>query len=254
MTQFLTTWYEQWKGLLCERPFRISLMVGIIIALSANIANYYASVFSASKEVLSASDIILDYLPTIDLSYFYVFGMYFIELVVVVYPLFFRPELAPFTAKMVGAFFIIRSFFIILTDLGAPINFYNLPQLDHDWEMNRYLYLNDLFFSGHTGFPYLGALLFWENKKLRYLLLGMSFAMAVTVLLMHVHYSIDVFSAYFITYSIYKVSDKVFNELNLKFRKIVERIRQQMLVRMIRVKARVKVRINELPRLPKFPL
>jgi hypothetical protein len=34
-----------------------------------------------------------------------------------------------------------------------------------------------------------------------------SIILAITVLLMHVHYSIDVLSAYFITYGVYKLSE-----------------------------------------------
>ena len=37
------------------------------------------------------------------------------------------------------------------------------------------------------------------------------------MLLMHVHYSIDVFAAFFIAYGVYAFSDKVFNNLNIRF-------------------------------------
>jgi membrane-associated phospholipid phosphatase len=64
---------------------------------------------------------------------------------------------------------------------------------------------NDLFFSGHTGIPFLLALIFWKNKTLRIIFLGFSVLFAIVVLLGHLHYSIDVLSAYFITYSIFHI-------------------------------------------------
>lgn len=222
----ILTLFHHWRSLLCERKFRISFLAGIALLLVAYLINYKASIYTAGVPVLSVGDLILDHLPTFNLSAIYIFGILLTEIVFFVYPLFFKPELAPFTAKTVAIFYIIRSFFIILTHLGAPENFFQLPQFEEQTYIGRFFFLNDLFFSGHTGFPYLGALLFWQNKPLRIFLLLMSFAQAATVLLMHIHYSIDVFSAYFITYSIYVVSDKVFNELNLSFKRIVERIRQ----------------------------
>jgi hypothetical protein len=69
---------------------------------------------------------------------------------------------------------------------------------------------NDLFFSGHTGLPFLIALIFWDHIYLRALFLGSSVVFGVIVLLSHLHYSIDVFSAFFITYSIYHIAIKLF--------------------------------------------
>lgn len=224
MKSFFITLFHRWRSLLHERTFRISFLAGIALLLAAYVINYEASVYTASVPVLSVGDAILDNLPTINLSAIYIFGIVLTEIIFFVYPIFFKPELAPFTAKTAALFYIVRSFFIILTHLGAPANFFNLPQFAEQTYLGRFFFLNDLFFSGHTGFPYLGALLFWQNKPLRIFLLLMSFAQAATVLLMHVHYSIDVFSAYFITHSIYVVSNKVFNELNLSFKRIAQRV------------------------------
>ena len=65
---------------------------------------------------------------------------------------------------------------------------------------------NDLFFSGHTGAPFLMALVFWPHKRLRYIFLAWSGFFAVVVLLGHIHYTIDVLSAFFITYGIYHIA------------------------------------------------
>ena len=47
---------------------------------------------------------------------------------------------------------------------------------------------------------------FWENNTLRYFYLAISVFFAYIVLVGHIHYSIDVFAAPFITYSIYQFS------------------------------------------------
>jgi membrane-associated phospholipid phosphatase len=88
------------------------------------------------------------------------------------------------------------------------------PSPDHiatDLEGLRYVSSGaDLFFSGHTGLPFLMSLLFWENKKLRYIFLFCSVAAAVAVILGHLHYTIDVFSAFFITYGVFHISQRIF--------------------------------------------
>ena len=54
------------------------------------------------------------------------------------------------------------------------------------------------------------ALLFWPNKLLRYFFLACSVFFAIAVLLGHVHYTIDVASAFFITYGVYKIACYLF--------------------------------------------
>jgi hypothetical protein len=66
--------------------------------------------------------------------------------------------------------------------------------------------------------PFLGFLLFREDN-IRYFFLFFSFFMGAVVLLMHVHYSIDVFSAFFITYGTHKVGEKFFNKVNSYLRR-----------------------------------
>ena len=65
---------------------------------------------------------------------------------------------------------------------------------------------NDFFFSAHTGLPFLMALIFWQDFRLRVVCLATSVFFGVVVLLGHYHYTIDVFSAFFITYAIYDLS------------------------------------------------
>lgn len=234
MKIFFKKWYRQWKELLSERKFRISLIAGFLILAVGYYLNYRASLYTEKISVFPVGDLILDHLPTVNLIYMYTFGIYLTMAIISLYPFFFRPDLAPFGLKTFAFFMMTRAFFITLTHLGAPENYLNLPQLADQPGLLKIFYTNDLFFSAHTGLPFLGALLFWKNIPLRIFLIAMSIGQAMTVLLMHVHYSIDVFSAYFITYTIYVVSDKIFNNLNLSFVKIIQRLEFKMRFRLPR--------------------
>jgi membrane-associated phospholipid phosphatase len=75
---------------------------------------------------------------------------------------------------------------------------------DFPWIFQNLNFQNDLFFSGHTAIPFLGFFLF-RRSPLRYVFLVGSLVMAFVVLAMHLHYSIDVFSAFFITYCSYRI-------------------------------------------------
>lgn len=219
--------FRHWQELIKDRKFQISLISGILLMVLALFANLTASYYVDSLSTYPAGDLILDNIPTYNLNFLYTVGLYIFLGIIILYPILFNPAIAPFTLKTFAAFIIIRSIFISLTHLGVPEGFLHL---ELNWQNQsgffKLFHINDLFFSGHTGMPFLGFLIFKE-KIVRYFLLFGSFLMGITVLLMHVHYSIDVFSAFFITYSIYIVSDKIFNNLNLSFKKIVERVENQ---------------------------
>ena len=54
------------------------------------------------------------------------------------------------------------------------------------------------------------ALVFWKDKPIRIFCIAASIFFAVIVLLGHLHYSIDVASAFFITYTISIIAEKIF--------------------------------------------
>ena len=56
------------------------------------------------------------------------------------------------------------------------------------------------------------ALIFWREKLWRFLYLAASAIFGIAVLLAHVHYSIDVLAAPFMTYSIFKLTEYMFKE------------------------------------------
>lgn len=105
----------------------------------------------------------------------------------------------------------VRSIFMCFTHLSTPsdASTFTVPYL-----VSFFTFQNDLFFSGHTAVAFLGFLLFRQNKKLKYFFLITSISMGIIVLLMHVHYSIDVFSAFFIAYGTFRVGEWFFKKIN----------------------------------------
>ncbi len=218
---------HRWVVLLKEKKYRISLLAGFLLMFLALYVNIELSQLTSTFQVLAVGDLILDHIPTYNLNFIYTFGAYLVILTTIIYPLIFKPEFAPFALKTFSFFVIIRAFFINLTHIGPHVNMVKIHGTD-TFFLNNFFYENDFFFSAHTGIPFLAFLIFYrENKPLSYFFLVASFVMGTTVLLMHLHYSIDVFGAFFITYSIYKVSDQIFNKLYLSFKKAVAKFEEK---------------------------
>ena len=97
----------------------------------------------------------------------------------------------PFALKAVALFLLVRAVFVALTHMApSPID----PQKPSPF-FNSIFYGSDLFFSGHTGLPFLAALAFWHIPQWRMFYLALTAFFGSVVLLGHYHYSIDVLAA-----------------------------------------------------------
>jgi PAP2 superfamily C-terminal len=185
----------------------ISALWGLLFLVLSLFINYLAGTYATNHMSNTVTDLILDHLPVFDVQTIFIDGIvWFFIFVGVLAAL--RPKRIPFVLKSFSLFIVIRSFFIILTHL-APIS----QQISLDVNssiVNTFTFTGDLFFSGHTGLPFLMALVFWDEPWLRWIFMGMSVFFGVVVLLGHLHYSIDVFSAYFITFGIFQISTRLF--------------------------------------------
>ena len=203
MKKFFADHKIVWKS----RDFLNSAILGVILLLVSFVVNYYAGIYANSSQSNAVSDILLDNLPVFNVDFIFFEGFFFLWILVILI-LAYRPKTIPFAVKSVALFILIRSVFITLTHLKL---FPEHALLDpNDFFQNIFTFGGDLFFSAHTGLPFLMALVFWKDRRLRILFLVASAFFAATVLLGHLHYSIDVFAAYFITYSIYKMAEYFF--------------------------------------------
>jgi membrane-associated phospholipid phosphatase len=202
MKKIIEKQQNQWS----DKAFLISFLTGSLLLSLSLIVDNFATKYATAEASNPVADIFLSNLPVVNVNIIVNEGAILFIIFIVIF-LLFKPEKFPFTLKSVAIFVLIRSLFITMTHLG-PFPQHSYLEIDRASQM---LTLgNDLFFSGHVGLPYLLALIFWEEKAIRYICLSASAIFGVSVILGHLHYSIDVFSAFFITYTIYVISQKVF--------------------------------------------
>jgi hypothetical protein len=202
-------WSQKWKDIITNKDFLKSVFIAFIFLLISLYINFRAGNYATEKASLPVTDIILSNIRVFDVDGFFVWGPIFLFSLITILCLY-HPKKIPFILKNIALFTVIRSIFISLTHLGpfpTQIVVENAASL-----INKFTFGGDLFFSGHTGIPFLIALIFWHNKKLRYFFLAYSFFMGTIVLLGHYHYSIDVLAAFFITYSIYHIALYLFKK------------------------------------------
>jgi len=197
---FKDVFSPRWRGSLVS-----SLLLLALAYIVEHFANAYAFAYSLRPTTNHVGDLVLDIIPALNLN-FIIIEVALVAIVLSVWLVFSKPEYILFTLKTVALFVIIRALFISLTHVGIhPDNI--APGLGFFDAV--YLYLNfqtGLFFSGHTGLPFLMALIFWDARAVRLVFLGLVLVFGAAVLLAHIHYSIDVFAAPFMAYGIFAIA------------------------------------------------
>lgn len=189
-----------------QKRYRNSALVGLFFFFASLIANRYASLYATAQASNPVNDLLLDNLPVMRVEWIVndvaaLFGFCMIGLII------WQPRRIPFILKAIALFVFVRAGFITFTHL-AP--FPNRIILDPNDLFGTLTYGGDYFFSGHTGVPFLFALIYWQEKRVRYFCLAAAILLAAGVVLGHLHYSIDVFAAFFITHGIFVMAQNFF--------------------------------------------
>jgi hypothetical protein len=191
-----------WK----QSDFQRRFLLGLGLLIISCVVNFYAGTYATREASSSVTDIVLSNTRVYDVDILFVYGA--LSLIIFIGALCFaRPRRFPFVFFSLSLFVFIRSIFISLTHIGP---FPEHVALDLGTVTSKFIFGGDLFFSGHTGIPFLMGLLFWRERTLRTIFFAWSIFFGVIVLLGHLHYTIDVLSAFFITYTIYQLASYFF--------------------------------------------
>ena len=203
MSEFTQTY----KKYLSNGPYMASVALGVFLLVASFIINYYAGLYATEIASNYVNDIILNNIPVFDVDVIFVYGP-LVMWVMVAAICIRKPQAIPFVLKSIALFVLIRSLFITLTHLGP---FPDQLQIETGVNLVRkFTFGGDLFFSGHTGSPFLMAVIFWNNRRLRFIFTAIAILFGTVVLLAHLHYSIDVLAAFFITYTIAHMAEHFF--------------------------------------------
>ncbi|PIP58184.1 MAG: hypothetical protein COX02_01610 [Candidatus Vogelbacteria bacterium CG22_combo_CG10-13_8_21_14_all_37_9] len=202
----MKTLTQKYRRLFSNRQFVSSLLSGVLLLIISFIINFYAGIYATEKISNPVTDIILDNIPVFNVDLLFIYGPLLLWTVVSLIA-FSEPKRIPFILKNIALFVLIRSVFITLTHIGPFPD-----RIDVNYSLRavkNFTFGGDLFFSAHTGLPFLMALVFWQKKTIRFLFIAIAILFGIVVLMGHLHYSIDVLAAFFITYTIYHLA-KIF--------------------------------------------
>ncbi len=195
--------FSRWKKIFAQKRFLLFCFLGFLSLAAALYFTGVTSRFADSQPVVSLRDLILDRLPAVNLDFLNTFGFLFVIFAFMAAILIYQPEEIPFVLFSAALFVFVRAAFVAMTHLGAPADILKLS-----WQtgfLKNLSFTIDLFFSGHTGLPFLAFLVLRPSLIKKFFLFA-SLVMGASVLLSHVHYCIDVFAAFFITYAVFKIA------------------------------------------------
>lgn len=211
------TLVHHYKKHFSDRRYALSLLSGFGLLAIALTVNYFAAIYAADHASNSVTDIFLSNFKPINVDDIFVYGPVAFW-AVIAGAMILDPKKAPFGIKAVAVFVLVRSLFITLTHIGPFPDHIALDTASSHWMKgvnstnNLFIFSSgsDLFFSAHTGLPFLMTLVFWRYRLMRIFCLLSAIFFGIVVLLGHLHYTIDVLSAFFITYSIYHIAEWAF--------------------------------------------
>jgi hypothetical protein len=190
-----------WKQLLTYRKTELILTVlifGILLFLFPRFLS-----FIEKRPAISLPDPVLILFSPVNLTWF-TFGIIYGSLIIAVINFVTRPALLLFALQAYSVMILFRMIVMYVTPFDAPVNLISLNDPFVQLFGSGEVLTKDLFFSGHTATLFL-LFLITDKKYLKNIFLICTISLGISVLLQHVHYTVDVIAAPFFAYASYRI-------------------------------------------------
>lgn len=192
-----------WIEFLKDKNNRVELIITLLLlaAVLISLTNFLNYVEARQGVVLS--DPIINLFSPIDLTWL-IFALIYISIVAAIATLLKNPKQLLFAIQLYTLMVAIRIAAMYLLPLDPPSTMIILNDPLVEFFGTGQTLTKDLFFSGHTATLFI-LFLVSEKKIIKFVFLISTIAVALSVILQHVHYTIDVFAAVFFTYACYNL-------------------------------------------------
>jgi membrane-associated phospholipid phosphatase len=194
-----------WKEFLTNRRIELIITILLLAVILFIFPNFLA--FVEERQGVILADPILKLFNPIDLTWL-TFGLIYISLIVAIISFATKPEILLLALQSYSLLVIFRIVVMYSAPLDAPEKLILLNDPFVQFFGSGDVLTKDLFFSGHTATLFL-LFLVSDEKQLKIIFLLCTVIVGIAVLLQHVHYTIDVFTAPFFAYSSYKIADNI---------------------------------------------
>lgn len=192
-----------WKDFFSSHRNRIEFIISILLlaVILFTLTNFLN--FVESRNGFSFRDPILSSFEPTDLTWL-TFTLIYGSLTVAIVHLISKPEKLLFTIQLYTLMVVVRIISMWLLPLNPPEKMILLNDPFVEFFGTGKTLTKDLFFSGHTATLFI-LFLTADNRLFKGIFLLSTIIVAISVLIQHVHYSIDVFAAIFFTYACYQI-------------------------------------------------
>lgn len=192
-----------WKEFISSKQKRFELISTLILLSVVLFSLTRFLIFIESRNGFSFEDPLLKLFEPIDLTWL-TFTLIYGSIITAIFYLISKPEKLLFTIQFYTLMVVVRIIAMWLLPLNPPEKMIILVDPFVEFFGTGKTLTKDLFFSGHTATLFI-LFLTTDSKYLKLFFLICTIGVAISVLLQHVHYSIDVFAAVIITYACYSI-------------------------------------------------
>jgi hypothetical protein len=202
-----------WKKELQDKRFRIFFIASFFfLAIILFLLTHFLT-FAETREGFIFSDPIHEWFNAVDLTWI-IFAVIYLSLAAAVISLLPHPKELLFAMQLYAFMVTVRMGAMYLLPLEPPADMIILRDPLVEFFGTGQTLTKDLFFSGHTA----SILIFYLTSKsalLKKLFLILLILIAILVILQKVHYTIDVYAAFFFTLSCFYILKGLKNRFNI---------------------------------------